>query len=587
MSKVVEILLTVVLRNGKVTPPDAQCTARRKASSTPKGERPARSHGTRKETGEPGGVVQRVFGTSHAEGVVHRRVGPREWARSEAGGVRSAGAPKGAREAARRGTGNGPEKYGRLRPEGYSGPIRVLPRQLTVTSGFFHSPWGQAREPSAFSPCPTHRVPHPLSKVTSMDPGPRLDDSLLDDLDPAQRDAVTSTGAPLCILAGPGAGKTRVLTRRVAYRLATETADPGHVLVITFTRKAASELSTRLGRLGLRGQAAAGTFHAIALAQLRQRWSDEGKTPPSLLDRKAPILAPLVTPVVPARRCRCTGAAGGCRRRDRVGEGADDQPFALRGAKPSERLAALLSLLARSPRSTSATSGSNASAPSSTSTTCSSCAHEQCSKTRASPKCSTGSSAISSSTSSRTSTPCSCTCSRPGAPDAPTCASSATPTRRSTAGTARTQPRSRSSPTGSPGRRSFGSPRTTAPPRRSCASLPRCCPTSSYATRSNPTGPIPSINSYPTDSAEAAAVARRVRDSRGSTTSWRHIGVLARTNAQLTVLEEAMRAARVPCRVRGGNLLEQPEVRSWLRDPRHRGAGPLAPAPRRSRSHGR
>ena len=85
-----------------------------------------------------------------------------------------------------------------------------------------------------------------------MDPGPRLDDSLLDDLDPAQRDAVTSTGAPLCILAGPGAGKTRVLTRRVAYRLATETADPGHVLVITFTRKAASELSTRLGRLGLR-----------------------------------------------------------------------------------------------------------------------------------------------------------------------------------------------------------------------------------------------------------------------------------------------------------------------------------------------
>ncbi len=91
-----------------------------------------------------------------------------------------------------------------------------------------------------------------------------------------------------------------------------------------------------------------------------------------------------------------------------------------------------------------------------------------------------------------------------------------------------------------------------------------------------PDGPIPSINSYPTDSAEAAAVARRVRDSRGSTTSWRHIGVLARTNAQLTVLEEAIRAARVPCRVRGGNLLEQPEVRSWLRDPRHRGAGPLA-----------
>ena len=136
MSKVVEILLTVVLRIGKVTPPDAQCTARRKASSTPKGERPARSHGSRKEIVEPGGVVQRVFGTSHAEGVVHRRVGPREWVRSEAGGVRSAGAPKGAREAARRGTGNGPEKYGRLRPEGYSGPNRVFPRQPVGHSAF-------------------------------------------------------------------------------------------------------------------------------------------------------------------------------------------------------------------------------------------------------------------------------------------------------------------------------------------------------------------------------------------------------------------------------------------------------------------
>ena len=57
---------------------------------------------------------------------------------------------------------------------------------------------------------------------------------------------------------------------------------------------------------GLARQAAAGTFHAIALAQLRQRWSDEGKTPPSLLDRKAPILAPLVTQL--SRRAAGAGA---------------------------------------------------------------------------------------------------------------------------------------------------------------------------------------------------------------------------------------------------------------------------------------
>ena len=59
---------------------------------------------------------------------------------------------------------------------------------------------------------------------------------------------------------------------------------------------------------------------------------------------------------------------------------------------------------------------------------------------------------------------------------------------------------------------------------------------------------------------------------------WRHLAVLARTNAQLALLEEALRAANVPCRVRGGGrLLEQPEVRAWLRDARHRGASPLAP----------
>ncbi len=91
-------------------------------------------------------------------------------------------------------------------------------------------------------------------------------------------------------------------------------------------------------------------------------------------------------------------------------------------------------------------------------------------------------------------------------------------------------------------------------------------------------GPVPSISSYPTDVVEAAAAARRVRDRRGPTMGWRHLAVLARTNAQLALLEEALRAANVPCRVRGGGrLLEQPEVRAWLRDPRHRGTSPLAP----------
>jgi len=117
---------------------------------------------------------------------------------------------------------------------------------------------------------------------------------LLSELTAAQGAAVTSSAAPLCVLAGAGAGKTRVLTRRIAYRIATGSADPRHVLALTFTRKAAGELSERLSALGVRDHVAAGTFHAIAYAQLRRFWADRGQTAPALLDRKVRLLGPLV-----------------------------------------------------------------------------------------------------------------------------------------------------------------------------------------------------------------------------------------------------------------------------------------------------
>ncbi len=126
-----------------------------------------------------------------------------------------------------------------------------------------------------------------------MQDSPRHVDDLLVGLTPAQRSAVTSSSAPLCILASAGAGKTRVLTRRIAYRATTGDAEPRHTLALTFTRKAAGELQQRLKQLGLREQVCAGTFHSVAAAQLHRWWADRGQRPPALLDRKSRLLGPL------------------------------------------------------------------------------------------------------------------------------------------------------------------------------------------------------------------------------------------------------------------------------------------------------
>jgi len=119
-------------------------------------------------------------------------------------------------------------------------------------------------------------------------------DALITDLDDSQRRAVTEPGRPLAILAPAGSGKTRVLTRRIAWQSATEAVEPAHVLALTFTRKAAGELRSRLRRLGIRDDPTAGTFHAIALAQLRALHEHRGTRMPELLDRKARVLGPLV-----------------------------------------------------------------------------------------------------------------------------------------------------------------------------------------------------------------------------------------------------------------------------------------------------
>ena len=116
---------------------------------------------------------------------------------------------------------------------------------------------------------------------------------LTHDLNPAQREAVEATVGPLCILAGAGTGKTRVISRRVAYAIATGAVHPGHVLVVTFTDKAANEMRERLAALGFPGVQAQ-TFHAAAFRQLRYFWSRLSDSRlPDVLASKAPVLAPL------------------------------------------------------------------------------------------------------------------------------------------------------------------------------------------------------------------------------------------------------------------------------------------------------
>lgn len=95
--------------------------------------------------------------------------------------------------------------------------------------------------------------------------------TLVEDLNPAQRDAVEHRGGPLLIVAGAGSGKTRVLTRRIAHLLATGDCEPGEIVAITFTNKAAGEMKERVAELvGPQARAMwVSTFHRACVRILR------------------------------------------------------------------------------------------------------------------------------------------------------------------------------------------------------------------------------------------------------------------------------------------------------------------------------
>ena len=165
-----------------------------------------------------------------------------------------------------------------------------------------------------------------------MTAAPTSPDGLLDGLDAQQRGAAEALFGPVCILAGAGTGKTRAITHRIAYGVASGAYDPARVMALTFTTRAAAELRARLRALGA-GGVPVRTFHAAALAQLNYFWPQVlGASAPKVLDHKAR----LVTQAAEVMRLRLDTAAV----RDAAAEIEFRKASALSLAEYAERAAA-------------------------------------------------------------------------------------------------------------------------------------------------------------------------------------------------------------------------------------------------------
>src|SRR5713226_9416001 len=129
------------------------------------------------------------------------------------------------------------------------------------------------------SPPPTGQLPLELTAAVSGQPAVGVD-QILADLNDAQHRAVTHETGPLLIVAGAGTGKTAVITRRIAWLIATKRARPEEILALTFTDKAAAEMESRVDVLVPYGMVGAtiATFHAFGDRLMRDHAIELGLT---------------------------------------------------------------------------------------------------------------------------------------------------------------------------------------------------------------------------------------------------------------------------------------------------------------------
>jgi uncharacterized protein (TIGR00375 family) len=174
-------------------------------------------------------------------------------------------------------------------------PVAPVPRQRKA-EGAPKAPQKRRHPAAAEAPPPISAPVSPHEPLEPMLAGmEEVGTGLLDRLDAMQRVAASAPGGPLLIVAGPGTGKTRTLTHRIAYLCAELDVFPEECLAITFTRRAAEEMRERLeGLLGPVTEAVTvSTFHALGLSVLREHAAAVGLTPQFRIAEEADLLAAL------------------------------------------------------------------------------------------------------------------------------------------------------------------------------------------------------------------------------------------------------------------------------------------------------